>query len=206
MLAQSKRLLLVFLLAFSAHAIAQSNETSNDESPTGEPRYITDNLYTFIHSGPGRNYRILGSVSAGAQIMQLQVNSDGSYIEIVDDKNRQGWVDARHITEEASLRTRLPALQESVDGLNGEITKRQVKIDELNKIIEKLESEKVGLKTQYDNLLHEHEQTQQSISKQTIDSERDWFIRGGLLALAGVIVGVVITYLPKRRKRNDTWM
>lgn len=206
MVATSQRLLLVLLLTFSAHVAAQSNDTQNNAAPTGEPRYVTDDLYTFLHSGPGRNYRILGSVSAGAEIRLLQVDTESNYAEVVDNKDRQGWIDARHVTESASVRMRIPALEEQVDTLNNQLTEKQAKIDELNNIIEQLESEKLGVKTQYDQLLAEHEQTQQTISKQTVDSQRDWFVRGGLLAFGGVVLGWIITLLPKRRKRNDTWM
>ena len=34
----------------------------------------------------------------------------------------------------------------------------------------------------------------------------EWFTRGGIVALGGIILGVIIAYLPKKRRRNDQWM
>ena len=32
-----------------------------------------------------------------------------------------------------------------------------------------------------------------------------WFTYGGLVAFGGLILGLIIPYLPKRRKRQDSW-
>ena len=37
-------------------------------------RYISDDLFTFMHSGPNNTYRIMGSVNAGEKVKLLQVN------------------------------------------------------------------------------------------------------------------------------------
>jgi SH3 domain protein len=33
-----------------------------------------------------------------------------------------------------------------------------------------------------------------------------WFTRGGMVAGAGILLGVLLTYLPKRKRRNSEWM
>ncbi|MCY7294277.1 TIGR04211 family SH3 domain-containing protein [Alteromonas sp. a30] len=206
MVAQINRLFLVFLLIFSAHVVAQSNDSSGNELVDGEPRFISDDLYIYLHSGPGRNYRILGSVSAGTPITQLQTDAETQYVEIIDDKDRRGWVEGRHVSETPSLRDQIPQLKEEMAGFRETLMNKETRITQLSKYIEKLESEKVSLQTQYDQLLKEHEQSQQRISQESYASQKEWFVRGGLLALGGVIIGIVITYLPKKRQRRDTWM
>ena len=45
-----------------------------------DTRYVSDNIFTFIHNGPGTQFRILGSVKAGEPLYSLE--SDKSVVEI----------------------------------------------------------------------------------------------------------------------------
>jgi SH3 domain protein len=33
-----------------------------------------------------------------------------------------------------------------------------------------------------------------------------WFTRGGMVAGAGILLGIILTYLPKRKRRSNEWM
>jgi SH3 domain protein len=33
-----------------------------------------------------------------------------------------------------------------------------------------------------------------------------WFTRGGMVAGVGILLGVMLTYLPKRKRRSSEWM
>lgn len=35
-------------------------------------RYISDDLFTFMHSGPNNTYRIIGSVNAGSKVQLIK--------------------------------------------------------------------------------------------------------------------------------------
>ena len=37
-------------------------------------------------------------------------------------------------------------------------------------------------------------------------AKMQWFTRGGIVALISLILGVIIAYLPKKRRKSDTWM
>ena len=107
-------LLFIFsLLLTSSIAFGQTQEEEPNDS-NGEIRYISDDLYTFLHAGPGRNYRILGSVLAGTRVTQLQIDAENNFVEIIDDKQRTGWVDATFITTESSIRESLPGIERSI--------------------------------------------------------------------------------------------
>ena len=34
----------------------------------------------------------------------------------------------------------------------------------------------------------------------------EWFTRGGIVAVISLLLGIILTYLPKKRRRNDNWM
>lgn len=210
-----KKVSILILLTLPGYSLGQSESNRNNlpaNSPStgtqaeGEIRFITDDLYTFMHSGPGRNYRILGSVAAGTKVSQLNIDTESNYIEIVDEKERRGWVDGRHISSNESIRSRMPVLEQQLAFSSEQLVAKQEQVEDLSARIEQIEQEKLTLKSKYDTLFNEHNQTKQELSQNDNSSQKDWFIRGGLLAFGGVLLGVVIAYLPKKRRRNDNWM
>ncbi|HCA76572.1 MAG TPA: TIGR04211 family SH3 domain-containing protein, partial [Alteromonas sp.] len=44
------------------------------------------------------------------------------------------------------------------------------------------------------------------ISVQDTQERYRMFSYGGIVAGAGVILGIIVTFIPKRRRRNDSWM
>lgn len=56
------RLIGLTLLALSATAVSHAEET----------RYVSDELNTWVRSGPGDNYRLVGTVNAGEEVTLLQ--------------------------------------------------------------------------------------------------------------------------------------
>lgn len=202
---------ILVLLSLPGYGIGQTEVNPNNSSTAniqanGESRFITDDLYTFLHTGPGRNYRIIGSLSAGEKVTQLDVDTESNFIEVVDDKERRGWVDGRHITANESLRTRLPILEQQLAFSGEQLVARQERIDELSAEIERINQENADLQSRYDSLFNEYNQAKSELSQNDYSAQKDWFIRGGILAFGGVILGVVLTYLPKKRRRNDNWM
>lgn len=208
-----KRILILTLLLNCNLLLAQQDTSSTpaDSSDTstqdGEnSRYISDDLYTFMHAGPGRDFRILGSVLAGSHVTFLQINEEKQFVEIIDDKQRTGWVDARFVVRKQSIREKLPEMEEQLTTANGQLQSYQLENDKLNQQLQ-------SLSTRYDQLQQELATVKQasSATKQKLDTQdqsiqQEWFIRGGIIALAGILLGVIITYLPKKRRRNDNWM
>ena len=37
-------------------------------------------------------------------------------------------------------------------------------------------------------------------------AQMEWFTRGGIVAVISLILGIILTYLPKKTRRNDNWM
>ena len=98
-----KQVVLLFLcLASSVFSVQSLAQEPNDSD--GEVRYISDDLFTYLHAGPGRNFRILGSVVAGTRVTLLQEDAENKVVEIIDEKQRTGWVDAECISVSRSVR------------------------------------------------------------------------------------------------------
>jgi len=177
-----------------------------DDTSSEQIRFITDDLYTFIHAGPGRNYRILGSITAGAKVTLLNTSEDQTYVEVMDDKQRTGWVDARFVNAQQSLRLSIPSLQQELEQTRGQIQSYQVTNEELNQQLMELQTQHQELQQNYQELQQLQQQTKQKLETTGSAEQQEWLIKGGVLALVSLILGVILTFLPKRRRRNDNWM
>ena len=90
----------LFAIAFTALSFAAS---AQQEPSTLTDGYISDELFIYMHSGAGNNYRIVGSINAGTQV-KLTGEQRNGYTEIIDDKERTAWVEDKFVSEKPGLR------------------------------------------------------------------------------------------------------
>lgn len=200
-----KQLFLIFILItgsfFSLPVLAQEPNDSE-----GEIRYISDDLFTYLHAGPGRNFRILGSVVAGTKVTLLQEDNEKNFYEIIDDKQRTGWVDAEFINSSRSVRELVPGLQQQVQQNQQTILEQRQSNDLLNQQIADLTSQNLIAKKKLAELANENAELTQTLADYDQTAQMEWFTRGGIVAVISLLLGIIITYLPKKRRRNDNWM
>lgn len=203
----SIRIILLFLLFTSPSLWAQSNENASGNNDTaGEVRFIIDDLYTYMHSGPGRNYRIIGSINAGARIKQLSINTDSNYIEIVDDKDRRGWVDGRHVTATESIRERLTIIEQQLAFSGEQVADKQEEIESLQAMLAQVNDENSSLQTKLKNLEDQFDKAKVSLSNRGMEEQKQWFLTGGSFGAGCILLGVILSLVLKRKRREDTWM
>ena len=200
-----KQLAILNILFLSVVAPVMAQQEASTENSEGI-RYISDDLFTFLHAGPGRNYRILGSVLAGSKVVQLQIDADKNFVEVIDDKQRTGWVDAAYITSTQSVRTLVPELQHNLRVTTQELDQALQQTELLNQQIADLTSQNQQLKSQVAEVRSQSDNLQSELATKDQSAQMEWFARGGIIAIISIILGVIITYLPKKRRRNDQWM
>lgn len=79
---QKLRLICLTLLSLSVSVVAHAEEK----------RYVSDELNTWVRSGPGDNYRLVGTVNAGEQVTLLQSNEETKYGQVRDSNGRTSWI------------------------------------------------------------------------------------------------------------------
>ena len=200
-----KQLVVLFLCMASsligAHSFAQEPNDSE-----GEIRYISDDLFTFLHSGPGRNFRILGSVVAGTRVTMLQQDTVKHSIDFIDAKQRTRWDDAEFISISKSVRELVPGLQQQVSETQQSLTQQQQNNDLLNQQIASLTSQNNNLQKKLSTIERENVTLSQTLADYDQTAQMEWFTRGGILAVISLFLGILLTYLPKKKRRNDNWM
>lgn len=198
-----RKWLAIALFACSFQALALQQDDTLEASSS---HYIRDDLFIFIHAGPGRNYRILGSVDAGTPVTVLDSDSDTQYTQIIDDQDRTGWVESKFVTTKMSQAEQLPKLQEA-------LTQSRLSLKSAQEENAQLRAQLDSAQKKVSQLSAETEQQRVDIIRLTTQVENadkdelvTWFTRGGMVAGAGILVGIFITYLPKKRNRGKEWM
>lgn len=182
-----------------------------------EKRYISDELVTYTRSGPGNQYRIIGTLNAGEAVTLVSVNDSANYAEIRDDKGRTSWIPLDQLSQTPSLKTRVPELENQVKSLTDKLNSvdqdwNQRTIDLRQKVassdstLASLQQENQTLKTQ----LNVAQKKLEVANLQLDDKQRtlimQWFMYGGGVAGGGLLLGLLLPHLLPRRKKNDRWM
>lgn len=193
-------------LLVTAHGQETTLSSSVTESEATETRFITDNLFIYRHAGPGTNYRILGSFAAGTKVQLLNTSDDGSYVELIDDSGRTGWVEAKFVTEQASVRLQIPQLQEQILDGREQVIARENDIAQLQQEVATLKQQNATLNDTIADLQRIETSLKRQNTQLNEDDSLNWYLKGGGMTLGAIILGILLTYLPKKRKRNDQWM
>lgn len=195
--------LLTFSVATSVHA--------------EEKRYISDELSTWVRSGPGNDYRLIGTLNAGEEVTLLQSNDNSKYGQIRDSQGRTTWIPLAQLSEQPSLRTRVPQLEQQVKDL----TAKLANIDgSWNERTAEMQKKVAGSDGAINTLKEENQQlkNQLVVAKKKVDAANvqlddkqrtiimQWFMYGGGVAGVGLLLGLLLPHMIPRRKKSDRWM
>ena len=195
------------LLALSVTTVAHAEEK----------RYVSDELNTWVRSGPGEHFRLVGTVNAGEEVALLQTDNGTNYGQVRDSSGRTAWIPLKELSSTPSLRTRVPDLENQVKVLTDKLTNidntwnqrtadMQQKVAQSDAVISGLKEENQKLK----NELIVAQKKVDAANLQIDDKQRSiimqWFMYGGGVLGAGLFLGLVLPHMIPRRKHKDRWM
>lgn len=201
------RLIGLTLLALSATAVSHAEEK----------RYVSDELNTRVRSGPGDNYRLVGTVNAGEEVTLLQTDANTNYAQVKDSTGRTASIPLKELNSTPSLRTRVPDLENQVkiltDKLNNIDTTWNQRTADMQQKVAQSDSVIDGLKQENQKLKNELIVAQKKVSAANLqldDKQRtiimQWFMYGGGVLGLGLLLGLVLPHMIPSRKRKDRWM
>ncbi|KGK13302.1 TIGR04211 family SH3 domain-containing protein [Vibrio navarrensis] len=182
-----------------------------------QDRYIADELFTYMHSGPNNTFRIIGSINAGSKIQLVQSNSETGYSEVVDERGRKGWVQTKFITRQESMAIRLPRLEKELKDVKAQLanarqsadTEKAGLVDSLenrNQQISELEMKYGEISEQLTAVQTENRQLRAKLDTQKDDLLLKYFMYGGGVAGGGLLFGLILPHLiPRRKKSPSGW-
>lgn len=197
-----RQIIKVGVITFFTLTFVQAQE---NELPETKQAYISDDLTIFMHAGPGTNYRILGTINAGAAI-QTTGQSEKEYSEIVDDKKRLTWVETKYITNKPGLRFVIAELNEKIATSNNYVNQRDGELNELKSSVEKLNQDKEKLSSQLEKVQLLLTKTQSKVKNQDDEILTQRFYNGAIVLGVGLLCGLLLPRIFTRRRNSmDNW-
>ncbi|MCG9574827.1 SH3 domain-containing protein [Vibrio tubiashii] len=182
-----------------------------------QDRYISDKLFTYMHSGPSNQFRIIGSVDAGDKVKQVSTNRDTGYTQIEDAKGRKGWVESRFITRQESMALRLPKLEKELADVKEKLANARSNADqEKAGLIDSLatRNNQIGeLEQGYNDMSKQLSASQEEVRKlrAKLDTQKDdlllkYFMYGGGVAGLGLLFGLILpSIIPRKKRSHNGW-
>lgn len=195
-------LLSAFLLATSLPAMAQTY-------------YVTENLNTYLRKGAGDNFKISGTIQAGEKVTVL--DRKDRYSLIRDNKNREAWILNSELTTTPSAKELTPQLKQQVQELTLKLTKidsdwqqRTVEMQRRTKQADQQSSElleqNAQLKRELDILKSKNRDLEAIQNSESREIMIQYFIYGGTVLGAGLLLGLILPLLlPRRKRSNGGW-
>lgn len=186
------------------------------QSHAEAPRFISDALRAYVHSGPGNQYRIVGTLNAGDPVTLLDTDQQTQFAQIRDSKGRNVWLPVDQLSTQPSLRTQVPALESQLATLTTRLShiddEWQQKTAEMQRKVASSDDSLARLQAENQQVRQQLSNAQKSLgalSSQLDDKQRaiilQWFLYGGGVAGGGLLLGLLLPHLLPRRK-NTRWM
>lgn len=170
-----------------------------------EKGHISDEVSLFMHGGPGKQYRITGRTNSGDAVDILERDKGSKYVKVRTFTGREGWVPAKYVQTGQGIKERLPAMEEQLQASRNKLDEQRVEYDNLNSRYATLTEEKQDVLSQVDKLNDDIRRLQLELDTRDESNLLRWFTHGGLVALGGVILGLILPAFGRRKKRRDDW-
>jgi len=200
-----KRYLIIcalLLIAYSPGSIAE------------DIRYVTDELEVTIHRSMSLSSDIVAQLKSGTAVKVLRSKSDEGYVMVATSDEKVGWMLESFLLNEPAAREQYQALkieheklkkdfdlklQEKTAALSSELSK----VKSISKRPLELQKENQRLK----NTLQEERAQVEMIkleNKQfkSIHKDRQWFVAGAITAIGSLLLGLIITRIPWRKRKG----
>ncbi|WP_163559441.1 TIGR04211 family SH3 domain-containing protein [Halomonas sp. NO4] len=180
----------------------------------GPTHWVSDELTTWVRSGPTDGYRIVGTLTAGEPVTLLETSGD--YSRIQNGEGDPVWVLSEELQTEPSAQQRLPELQSQVEALEAELASIndtwESRVAAKSETLEVREQRIAELETRNAQLDREADQSRSTVRElqARLDTQEEdllmrYFTYGGGVAGAGLLVGLILPHLPRRKRKNDRW-
>ncbi|MGB0467168.1 MAG: TIGR04211 family SH3 domain-containing protein [Pontibacterium sp.] len=188
-----KKLLILIFVTFSLPVQAQSG-------------HIADDVSIFYHGGPSNKYRITGRVNSGTPVTILKRDSTTKYVQIKTPKGKTGWVSGRNVDAGPSVVDRLPVLEANLKNSQSKVVEQSTVIEQLQSELTAVREERQVLANEVGTLKSEIKTLSFQMESMDESNLMRWFTHGGLVALGGVILGLLLRSFSGRRKvPSSTW-
>ena len=177
-------------------------------------RWVSDNLSTYVRSGPTDGYRIVGTVKSG-QKLEL-INTQGDYSQVKGESGDTVWLPSSNLQDVPGPVERVPQLTEQVaqlstqlktidDTWNKRVQGMQETLDARKTLIDELQTRSKTLSDQLTDAQSDLRTAQAKLGNENKQVMMSYMVYGGSIAGAGLLAGLILPALSRGRKRKDRW-
>lgn len=167
--------------------------------------YISEDLIVYMHTGAGKNYRIMGTVNSGEKV-QITGETNNDFSEIITDKNRIGWVESKHVSTKPGMRYVIADLNEKLASFQSDKSEISQQLAQARSEIDTLKSERSDLQNNIAALNMDLTQTKSQLKNQDTDIKKQWFFNGAIVLGVGLLFGLILPRLFSKRKSSmENW-
>jgi len=179
-------------------------------------QYVSDNLTIFMHSGPSLEYRIIGSLPVGTSINAIKYDEATKFMQVKTTAGKTGWVKTSELQQQPPAKVLLPKIEKelkasqnklkSINGKNKEkLSAKEKSITNKDRLIAQLRTEKKKLESSIAAL--EALNVELDILEETKEERMrmEWLMIGGSILFFGIIFGLILPFIPRRKKNNSGW-
>jgi len=186
------------------------------EETSGNQRWVSDSLNTYVRSGPTDGYRIVGTLVSGEKVELLR--TQGDYSQVRSASGSSVWIPSRDLQSVPGQAERLPQLEQKVADLSAElkgiddawkvrVQGMQETLDSRKKLIDELQAARGALDAELTTTRSQLRDAQAQLGEEQQQVLMRYMAYGGSIAGAGLLLGLILpTMLRVKRKRNDQWV
>ncbi len=167
--------------------------------------YVSDELFTYTHSGPGTKYKIVGIVNAGEKIKVVSTSENAEYTQIIDSKGRNVWMSSKYISNQPGLKKQLEELKISYSKMDKNKITLEKELDTNINQVQELKKLNSSLSKELKQVQQKNEKLNEKLDKEQNELLMRWFTYGGIVAGAGLIFGLILPYLIPSKKQKARW-
>lgn len=171
-----------------------------------EKGHIADDVYVFMHGGPSNQYRITGRVRSGSAITIIGKSGNGKFVHVRTSGGKTGWVDSDNVDGGDSIQLRFPKLEAALAKSQTLVSSQSAEIQNLRAQLQTYKGENDTYSNQLASLQSEITRLNYQIDNMDESNLMRWFTYGALVAIGGVLLGLLVPFLPKKKKRRDDWL
>jgi len=190
-----------------------------------ESRYISDKLYVSLRESADENSAVVASnLPSGTQLTFIEEDKANGYSKVTTSSGKEGWLKTRYLQKSptaalkvASLEKQLSeALTKDKGDMQKELQTAREQLEANNARSNKIEKELAEIKHASANVVKISQQNQELIEKNQLlqskvdsleavsdqkqnDESMTFFIYGGLLVLATLIINMMIDSIKRKR-------
>lgn len=177
-------------------------------------RYVTDELEITLHQSMSLSSEIVAQLKSGTPVRILKTNRDEGYVMVATNDEKVGWMLESYLIAEPVGREKYQSLKIEYEKLKADFDAQlQERTNKLSTELSQVKNAaKRPLELQQENQklkkTLEHERAQVEVIKKenlefkSIYKDRQWFAVGAITAIGSLILGLVITKIPWRRRKS----